>query len=130
MRLTLLHSRYQAAAELAAAEPETRGSVVQELYMPARQPDGSHSLSAGLMAKRTEIDNSSSRSMPPYRPFAISSENGNRRIFSEKHYHMEMEWQLLCFSPPMKKPFLSKLLRVRRSDDGRRGNAWIPSTNR
>ena len=32
-----------------------------------RQPDASRSLSAGYMAKRTEIGNSSSRSMPPKR---------------------------------------------------------------
>ena len=69
--------RYQAAAKLAAAEPATRGPVVQELYMPARQPDGSRSLSAGLMAKRTGICNSSSRSMPP-----------NRTVF-----YQQREWQ-------------------------------------
>ena len=39
---------------------------------------------------------------------AIRSENGNRRIFSEKHCHahsgaMEIEWQWLMFSPMMKK---------------------------
>ena len=42
-------------------------------------------------------------------PFAISSENGNRRIFLENHYHahsgaVEIERQWLCFSPPTNKP--------------------------
>ena len=48
----------------------------------------------------------------PCRPkvsFAISSENGNRCMFPETHYHahsgaMEIERQWLCFSPTMKKP--------------------------
>ena len=41
-------------AEPAAAEPSTRGPVVQELHADARQPDGSRSLSAGHPAKRAE----------------------------------------------------------------------------
>ena len=42
-------------------------------------------------------------------PFAISSENGNRRLFSETHYHahsvaMEIERQRIFLSPTMKNP--------------------------
>ena len=58
----------------------------------------------------------------PCRPkgqFAIRGENGNIRIFYERHYHvhsgaMEIERQWICFSPTMKKPYyLSRLLVVR-----------------
>ena len=46
----------------------------------------------------------------PKGPFAMGSENGNRRIFSEKHNYahskaMEIEQHWLCFSPTMKKPY-------------------------
>ena len=48
----------------------------------ARQPDESRSLPSEHMAKRTVHPCRSNE------PFAISNENGNRRIFSEKnHYH-------------------------------------------
>ena len=49
----------ESAAETAAAESAS-------YRLPdARQPDGSRSLSAGHVAKRTEIGNFSSRSIPP-----------------------------------------------------------------
>ena len=63
-------SEDEVAAELAAADSAPRGPVVQWSYIgltDARQPDGSRSLSAEHMTKRTEIGNSSSRSMPPKR---------------------------------------------------------------
>ena len=72
------------AAEPAAAKTSPHGPVVQELDMIARQPNGSRSLLAGHIAKRTEIGNSSSWSIPPKMTFAISSENGNRCISEKK----------------------------------------------
>ena len=49
----------------------------------------------------------------PKEQFAISSENGNRRIFSEKHYHahsgaIKIERQWLCFSPTTKNPYCQR----------------------
>ena len=90
-----------------AAEPARRGPELDLTRADARQPDGSRALSAGHIAKRTEIGDPSCR---PKGPFAISSETGNRHIFSETHCHnahsgaMEMERQWLWFSPTTKKP--------------------------
>ncbi len=53
----------------------------------ARQPDGSHFLSAGHIVKRTIFHHGPCR---PIGPFAVSRENGNRRIFSEKNTTMHM----------------------------------------
>ena len=80
----------------AAAEPTTTEPATAE---PARREP--------VIANRTIIHHVPCR---PKRPFAISSENGNIRIFSEKHYHehsgaMETERQWLCFSPTPKKPY-------------------------
>ena len=52
----------------------------------ARQPDGARSLSTGQpnILRTTIIHHGP---CPPKELFDISSENGNRRIFSEKHYH-------------------------------------------
>ena len=76
----------------------------------ARQPDGSRSLPAiGTLPSELR---SAILHHGPRRPkvlFAISSENGNRRMFSETHYHayygaMEIERQWFCFSPMMTNP--------------------------
>ena len=98
----------EAAAELTTTEPATAEPATEEtsttwtgssgVRPDARQPDGSRSLSIGHIANRTENDNYSSRSMPPKRPFAISSENGNMRNF--------------CFSPTPKRVILSNVLVV------------------
>ena len=66
----------------------------------ARQPGGLRSLSTGHIANRTENENPSSRSMAPKGSFAITSDNGNSRMFSEKTLHalsgaMEIERQWL-----------------------------------
>ena len=98
-------SRYQAVAELAAAEPATRGSVVQEYTCPLDNPTDRALFQLGSWP--SELGSAILHHGPCRQTgrFSISSENGNMRIFSEKHYHMEMEWQWLCFSPPMKKPY-------------------------
>ena len=75
-----------------------------------RQPDASCSLSAGHMAKRTEIGDSSSRSMPPKRTVCYQQREWQPAHFIGKDYHahsgpVEIERQWLCFSPPMKKPY-------------------------
>ena len=76
----------------------------------ARQPDGSHSLQA-IGTVPSEVRSAILHHGPcrPKVPFAISSENGNRRMLSEEHYHahsgaMEIERQWLGFSSTMKKP--------------------------
>ena len=91
------------------AEPEPRGPVV-DLTPGACQPDWSRSLQAVGTVPR-EVRSAILHHGPcrPKVPFAISSENGNRRMFSETHYHahsgaMEIERKWLCFSPTMKKP--------------------------
>ncbi len=76
----------------------------------ARQPDGSRSLPAiGTLPRELR---SAILHHGPRRPkvlFAISSENGNRRMFSETHYHayyvaVEIERHWFCFSPTMTNP--------------------------
>ena len=93
------------------AEPVPRGPVVGPIPY-ARQPDGSRSLPAiGTLPSnvRSAILHHLGPTCRPKVPFAISSENGNRRMLSEAHYHahagaMEIERQWLGFSSTMKKP--------------------------
>ena len=76
----------------------------------ARQPDGSRSVPAiGTLPSDVRSAILHHGTCRPKVPFAISSENGNRRMLSEAHYHahsgaMEMERQWLGFSSTMKKP--------------------------
>ena len=86
-----------ATAELTSAEPAmwTGSSGVRP---DARQPDRPRSLSTGHIANRTENDNYSSRHGPsccPKGPFAISSDNGNIRLFSDKNTTMHIlgQWK-------------------------------------
>ena len=88
------------------------GPIVQELFIPDdRQPHASRSLSAGHMAKRPEIGNSSSRSMPPKRTVCYQQREWQPAHFLGKDYHahsvqgVEIERQWFCFSPLMKKPY-------------------------
>ena len=54
----------------------------------ARQPDGSRSLSAGYIARRTEIGNSSPRPMPPKRTVSYQQREWQQeRFLGQKHYH-------------------------------------------
>ena len=90
------------------AEPIPRGPVVYLNY--ARQPDGSRSLPAiGTLPSEVRSASLHHGTCRPKVPFAFSSENGNRRMLSEAHYHahsgaMEMERQWPGFSSMMKKP--------------------------
>ena len=104
-------------AEATTAEPARRGPVVQELDLALDNPTDRALFQLGTLP--TELRTTIILHGPcrPKEPFAISSGNGNGRIFSEKHYHehsgaMEIERQRLCFSPTTKKP-LSKMLVVR-----------------
>ena len=76
----------------------------------ARQPDGSRSLPA-IGTLPSEVRSAILHHGPcrPKVPFTISSENGNRCMFSETHYNAhsgatEIKRQWLCFSPTTKKP--------------------------
>ena len=94
--------------EPTTAEPARRGPVVQELDLTLENPtDRVHFQLCTLPTspRTTFIHHGPCRLKEP---FAISSENGNIHIFSEKHYHahsgaMEIERQWLCFSPTTKK---------------------------
>ena len=97
------------AAEPAASEPAPRGQVVQELDLTLDNP--THRALFQLGTLPSELISAILHHGPcrPKGPFAISSENGNIRIFSETHYHansgaIEIKRQCLCFSPTMKKP--------------------------
>ena len=105
-------------AEATTAEPARRGPVVQELDPTLDNPTDRALFQLGTLP--TELRTTIIHHGPcrPKEPFDISSENGNGRIFSEKHYHehsgaMEIERQWLCFSPTTKKP-LSKMLVIHR----------------
>ena len=92
------------------AEPARRGPVDQELDLTLDNPTDRALFQLGRLPTilRTAIIHHG-----PCRPkgqFAIRGENGNIRIFYERHYHahsgaMEIERQWLCFSPTMKKPY-------------------------
>ena len=99
-------------AEPATAEPARREPVVRELDLTLDNPTDRALFQLGTLP--TELRTTIIHHVPcrPKRPFAISSENGNIRIFSKKnttkvHAHsgaMETERQWLCFSPtPMQK---------------------------
>ena len=97
-------------AEPTTAEPAQRGPVVQELDLTFDNPTDRALFQLDTLP--TELRTTIIHHGPcrPREPFATSSENGNRRIFSGKHYHahsgaMEIERQWLCFSPTMKKPY-------------------------
>ena len=114
MRLTL-HPRYQRLKTNRRQKQQRRNqhqdatrTDSSRVIPDDRQPDASRSLSAGHMAKRTEIGNSSSRSMPPKRPVGHQQREWQPAHFLGKDYHVhyvavEIERQWLCFSPPMKK---------------------------
>ena len=81
----------EAAAEPATAEPTTaeparRGPVVQELDLSLENPTDRALFQLGTFP--TELRTAIIHHGPchPKGPFDISSENGNKRIFSEKHY--------------------------------------------
>ena len=106
-----------ATAEATTAEPARRGPVVQELDLTLDNPTDRALFQLGTLPTELRMTIILHGPCRPKEPFAISSENGNGRIFSEKHYHehsgaMEIERQWLCFSPTTKKP-LSKMLAVR-----------------
>ena len=99
--------------EPTTAEPARRGPVGQELDLTLDNPtDRVHFQLCTLpTAPRTTIIHHGPCRLKE--PFAISSENGNIHIFSEKHYHahsgaMEIERQWLCFSPTTKKPYFQR----------------------
>ena len=71
------------APEPTTAEPARRGPVDQELDLTLDNPTD-RALSTGQIANQIENDNYSSRSMPPKKD-SIRGENGNIRIFYERH---------------------------------------------
>ena len=92
-----------------AAEQAPRGPVVQGLDLTLYNSTDRALFHLGTLP--SELISAILHHGPcrPKGPFAISSENGNRRIFSETHCHahygaMETERQWLCFSPMTKKP--------------------------
>ena len=72
-------------AEATTAEPARRGPVVQELDLTLDNPTDRALFQLGTLP--TELRTTIILHGPcrPKEPFAISSENGNGRIFSEKH---------------------------------------------
>ena len=74
-------------AKPATAEPARRGPVVQELDLTLDNPTDHALFQLGTLP--TELRTTIIHHGPcrPKGSFVISSENGNRRIFSEKHYH-------------------------------------------
>ena len=73
--------------EPTTAEPARRGPVVQELDLTFDNPTDRALFQLGTLP--TELRTTIIHHGPcrPKEPFAINSENGNRHIFSEKHYH-------------------------------------------
>ena len=91
-----------ATEDESAAEPAPCGPVVQELHLTLDNPTDRALLQLGTLPKANSVRSAILHHSPchPKILFAISSENGNRRIFSEKHYHahygaMEIERQRL-----------------------------------
>ena len=107
-----------ATAEPATTEPARRGRVDQELDLTLDNPTDRALFQLGRLPTKLRTAIIHHGPCRPKGQFAIRGENGNIRIFYERHYHvhswaMEIERQWLCFSPTMKKPLLSKLLVVR-----------------
>ena len=71
----------EAAAELAAAEPAPRGPVVQELYLTLDNSTDRALFQLGTWPSEPRLAILHHGPCRQKGPFAISSENGNRRIF-------------------------------------------------
>ena len=83
-----------AAEELATAEPARRWPVVQELDLTLDNPADRVLFQLGTLP--TELRTTILQHGPchPKGSFAITSENGNRRMFSEKHsMHFLGQWK-------------------------------------
>ena len=96
-------------AEPATAEPARRGPVDQELDLTLDNPTDRALFQLGRLPTKLRTAIIHHGPCRPKGQFAIRGENGNIRIFYERHYHahsraMEIERQWLCFSPTMKKP--------------------------
>ena len=90
----------EAAAEPATAEPTRRLPVVQELYMAVDNPADRVLFQLGTLPNELRTAILHHGICHPKGSFAITSENGNRRMFSEKTLHalsgaMETERQWL-----------------------------------
>ena len=97
-------------AEPATAEPARRGPVDQELDLTLDNPTDRALFQLGRLPTKLRTAIIHHGPCRPKGQFAIRGENGNIRIFYERHYHahsgaMEIERQWLCFSPTMKKPY-------------------------
>ena len=99
-----------ATVEPATAEPTRRGPVDQELDLTLDNPTDRALFQLGRLP--TKLRTTIIHHGPCRRKgqFAIRGENGNMRIFYERHYHahsgaMEIGRQWLCLSPTMKKPY-------------------------
>ena len=100
-------------AEPTTAEPARRGMVVQELDLTLDNPTDRALFQLGTLPTELRMTIIHHGPCRPKEQFAISSENGNRRIFSEKHYHahsgaMKIKRQWLCFSPTTKNPYCQR----------------------
>ena len=99
-----------ATAEPATAEPARRGPVDQELDLTLDNPTDRALFQLDRLPTKLRTAIIHHGPCRPKGQFAIRGENGNIRIFYERHYHahsgaMEIERQWLCFSPTMKKPY-------------------------
>ena len=100
-------------AEPATAEPARRGPVDQELdlsHLTLDNPTDRALFQLGRLPTKLRTAIIHHGPCRPKGQFAIRGENGNIRMFYERHYHahsgaMEIERQWLCFSPTMKKPY-------------------------
>ena len=109
-------------AEPTTAEPARCGSEVQELDMTLDNPTDRALFQLGTLS--TELRTAIIHHGPcrPKGPFAVSSENGNRRMFSEKHYSVPCTFwgngnrtAMAMLLANDEEAILSKLLVVRRS---------------
>ena len=97
-------------AEPATAEPARRVPVDRELDLTLDNPTDRALFQLGRLPTKLRTTILHHGPCRPTGQFAIRGENGNIRIFYERHYHahsgaMEIERQWLCFSPTMKKPY-------------------------
>ena len=79
----------EAAADPTTAEPARRGPVVQESDLTLDNPLDRALFQLGRLPTKLRTAIIHHGPCRPKGQFAISSENGNRRIFSEKHYHAQ-----------------------------------------
>ena len=130
-----------ATAEPATAEPARRGPVDQELDLTLDNPTDRALFQLGRLPTKLRTAIIHHGPCRPKGQFAIRGENGNIRIFYERHYHahsgaMQKEWaggvsgNPKNFGMKIKSHEKTYLMRASHSGDGRRVNALIAPKNR